>query len=512
VTVTSSRSRLVPAALLALALALLPWRAEDCAGGKMKDFEEHNVQVELPDGNQPGTWDWESVAPKLAEEHGAKAMGKRHPEFLKDGKTPNEGHGARVMLTVQDVPASLDPDYETWLRDLFLYEQELGKLEGQEGVPQEQYDQVKAKRDETRKKVDDALLALAGRPEVQAALLHRFGDAGKSLAKVRSGHEIDTLPAAVVEVGERSKPAAANHLGGVQSACVGKMVVWVIRKRFYRLAMWAWPVTKDGKVKDPEHFVDDLDFLEMNSITIPKKEPIPRRPDEAPPSMPKGSGGAGAPAEASVGTPGEIIRELPFAFQVQKPDGWRKRELDRSKEDDRYMGFQIDSVANREGDHAIVELLVYRVEMGAVVGFKAGDHFVRSFKTFLNEHKTGALATHTFPVINAKTPYLSLPDGKRRELKRPESLDEVGDQNDLEKMAVVSEAKGARIKENKLRFPWRFCVVGVQERGLPETLVQYVWSTDKITFLLRVTLRGEAQKTQAAQLKTVLSSFEILGE
>jgi hypothetical protein len=508
VTVTSPRPRALSVVAFAVVAAVFTWSAGDCAGGKMKDFDDLNVQVQLPDMNQPGAWDWEAVAPKLAEEHGARALAKRHPELLKDGKTPNEGNGARLMLTVQDVPASLDPDYETWLRDLFLYDQELAKVRGMEEVDTKQEQELEKKIDETRKKIDDALVALAGRPEVQAALVHRFGDAGKGLAKARAGVEIDTLPAAIVEVGDRKNPATANHLGGVASPCIGKMWIWVIRKRFYRLVTWSWPITKDGKLKDAEHFIDDLDFIEMSSITIPKKEPIPRRPEEPGPTIPKPGG-----AEAGMkGTPAEVLTDLPFAFRVTKPENWRKRELDRSKEDDRFMGFQIDSVATKEGDHAIVELLVYRVEMGAVTGFNAPAHFVRSFKTFLNEKKTGALATHSFPVISAKAPYLSLPDGKRREIKRPTSLDEIANQNDLEKMAVVSEAKGAKIKELKLRFPFRFCLVGVQERGVPETLAQYVWSTDKITFLLRITLRGDAAKSQAAELKTVLSSFEILGE
>ena len=35
---------------------------------------------------------------------------------LADGK-PGAGQGGRVMLSVQDIPKEVDPDYETWLKD-----------------------------------------------------------------------------------------------------------------------------------------------------------------------------------------------------------------------------------------------------------------------------------------------------------------------------------------------------------------------------------------------------------
>jgi hypothetical protein len=487
---------------VAAALALVALGAGAAAGAKVKDFDELNVTLKLPDDTSPGAWDWEPVPQKLAEEHSAKAMAKRHPETLKDGKTPNEGHGARLLFCVQDVPAHVDPDHETWLRDLYLYEQEIAKNENLEQRDEALMAELNKKKEDVLEKLTASLVAIASKPEVQAALLHRFGDAGKGQAKVSGEGSVDGVPAAVVEI-----EATAPHLGGVPSKCIGKMLVWVLRKRLYRLAVWVWPVTKEGKVRDAEHFRSDLDYLEMNSIVIPKKEPIPRRPDDTGPEMPKAAGAA----EKERGSPARQIDELGFAFRVTKPDGWAERILDRSKNEDRDMGFQIDSVATRAMDHCFVELLCYRIEAGGLAGFKAEDHFVRSFKTFILEHKAGPLTTQAFPVVSAKAPFLSLPDGKKRDVKRPEGDDDYT-KSDLEKLAVIGDVKNAKVKEVKVRMAWRFCLQGVKSTGIPETLVQYVWSTDKITYLFRVTMRGGVLQQQGTQIKNVLSSFELLSE
>jgi hypothetical protein len=128
------------------------------------------------------------------------------------------------------------------------------------------------------------------------------------------------------------------------------------------------------------------------------------------------------------------------------------------------------------------------------------------------EHPSGAITTQAFPVISAKTPYLTLPDGKKREIKRP-GEDENVTISDLEKWAAVAEAKGARIKETKLRYPWRSCLQGLMDKsGTPETQLQWAWGTEKLSFLLRVILRGDVVNQQGSQIRTVLSSFELLTE
>src|SRR5262245_51863264 len=153
-------SRVALAALVAVCLGAAPGSSH---ADKVKDSDELNYILKIPD---PYPYEFQDVPPQFREEKVDVIADWKLEKLADKEKTAGTGQGARVMLAVSDVPASLDKDYETWL---FEY-QTIETLAKSRDLAE-----AEAKRSEELKKtMDEALSKLAALPEVRGILLNRF--------------------------------------------------------------------------------------------------------------------------------------------------------------------------------------------------------------------------------------------------------------------------------------------------------------------------------------------------
>ncbi len=470
--------------LAAASVLVVAARTPIAGADKVKDNEDLNFEMHVPD-----EWDWKDPTP-FADKF-VKAVADRKLAALADKTKEPQGEGAKALLSVQDVPPSFEPDYETWLREWQMGGERIGELQGREqDVPKELEDKQAA----LLAKIEAALADLAGRKEVLDLLMSRFGTPPTPEIDARNV-AVNTIPAAQVDV-----KGVANNLGGIPANGLGWMRVWVIRKRLYRLVVWVWPTEKDR-----EGLKADRDTIEFGFVIL-KKEAIPRKPVEPP----KGANGGGGPAdpneEKPVGDSAEKkeIDDPARGFHVTKPVKFASEEPDHAKEPG--LGFRVDA-HTKEGDQVLVDLLVYREGEG----FKPDGHLEQIFQEFAKGH-VGALETWPFPAVSAKAPFLSLPDpAKKKEIKRPDEKDSVS-RGELEKMGVVTQVKNAMVGKEKTRTAWRFCLSGSLERGGKDAWVHYVFGTKDRTYVLRVTIRREGLSTYKPEVEALLLSFQIKEE
>lgn len=474
-----------PRLLLLLALVaslglrpLAPARAD-----KIKDGEDDNYALHVPD-----SWAWAPLDDlgKL----GVKVAANRRLETLADGKTAAAGEGGRLLLSVQDVPKDFEPEYETWVAEWQLLEVEAQKLEE---VPEALDIKIKA----AREKIDRAVAGLAARDEVKSLLLNRWDKDPKKWP----AHEVDGVNVEVSRVPAAQVKAhgPCANLAAEPGECEGRLFAWVIRKKMYRLAMWAWHTKHDR-----EHLKDDLDTIEL-SFEIPKPTAIPKKPIAPPP------GADPADAPKVDGDSGEVkpVTDLAFGFRVTKPKKFKSVPVDRSKPDQRELGFRFD--ANQGPSSSTVDLLVYRIK-GAVTAFNLDDYLKGLWTSFEKGHPKGALSTMPFPAVSPKQPLLTLPDlAKKKEVKRTEP-DEHVSVSDMERFGVIVEAKMATIKKERVKGAWRFCMIGLTERAGEETHLHYAFSNDERTYVLRIVVRKDGWGFFKDEIAEILKTFEILEE
>src|SRR5262245_20470480 len=145
---------------LAAACVLLGAPRASLADDKIKDSDELNYVLKV-DGK------YEAGDPSPFKDEKVDALFDWRLETIADKeKSKATGQGARVMLAVSDIPASLDKDYESWLYDW----QVLNASTKSRDLTEDEGKQM----DELRKKIDGALSALATLPEVRGLLLKRF--------------------------------------------------------------------------------------------------------------------------------------------------------------------------------------------------------------------------------------------------------------------------------------------------------------------------------------------------
>lgn len=480
-----ARVRLLAAAALLGGLGGL--LAAPASADKIKEDEGLNYEFHVPDN-----WEWKDPS-QFAEKFAVKAMAERKLEKLADRKTDAQGEGARAMLSVQDVPASLDPDFETWLREWQMLTVQIAEIQGREQeVPKETADKQSA----LLAKIEAALAGLAGKEDVYDLLMSRFGDKANWPKPDVDARNIiiSTIPAAKVDA-----VGTANNLAATAAKFDGRMWVWVLRKKMYRLVVWVWPTERDR-----EGLKTDRDLIEFNFV-IPKKEAIPRKPVEM--TGPKASDPSEPGAEAPRGDEGErkIVDDKAYGFKVIKPVKFTSEPPDRAKNPE--SGFQFRAY-NAVRDEVIVDLLVYRLE-GSIAPFKVDAHFEGVFAQYLKDHPTGAIETWPFPGLGPKAPFISLPDPKKKkEVKRPDEKDKVT-RGRMEDMGVLADVKGATVSKEKARFAWRFCISGTMDRVGKDTWIQYVFSTSARTYLLRVVARKEGLAVYKPELDEILSSFQM---
>jgi len=476
------RAHLPRLLLLAAAVALVGLRpGRPASADKIHDGDADNYAIHIPD-----TWSWDRVD-DLAK-IGVREAAKRRLEMLADGKTTGTGEGGRLLLSVQDVPKDFEPEYETWLAE---WQQLELSAEKYEELPEELHTKIRA----AREKINKALEVLVAREDVKSLLLNRWDKDPKKWP----AHEVDAanlriarVPAGLVKA---SSPCA--NLDGTLADCEGRVHVWIIRKKMYRLAMWAWPTKHDR-----EHVTDDLDTIEF-AFEVPKSEAIPKKALPPPPGLDP----ADAPKVDGDSAEVTVVKEADFGFQVTKAKKFKTVPVDRSKPDQRNLGFRFDAIHGPSS--AVVDLLVYRIKGGAEP-FNLSNYLTNLWTSFQVGHPKGSYGTMPFATVSAKAPFLSLPDfAKKKEVKRTPP-DERVSVSDMERFGVVSEAKGATIKKERVGDATRFCLSGVTERAGEDCHVHYAFSTDDRVYILRVTVRKEGWGLFKEEIAEILKSFEIV--
>ncbi len=518
---------------LALAATLAAPRA--VVADKAKDDDTLNYFLRVPE-----RWNFASPVPPALAKQGVVELADCAIDVLADGKTPGTGQGGRVVLSVQDVPKDFEPDYETWLFDLQILS---ARADAQSEQTGEVTEELAKQISDARQKLEKPLASLAGRPEMQSLLLSRWEADPKKQPHLEPdavGIFMGGIPAAVVK---HDGPCA--NLEGNTDVCEGRMFVWVVRKRMYRLAIWVWP-----NKYDRERIRDDADNIELNYVT-PKSTAIPKKlPDPT-------KGGDPKDPKADPETLEERVKEeKSLGFSVKKPVKFKAFAIDRSRPDQVNVGYRMD--AQQGPSSCTVELLVYRQRPGESP-FNA-DQFLQDFyASFASGHPRGDLETAPFPTVTRKTPFLSLPDMEKKkpfpapdrpfnkpqkekpaapekpdapdkppapekpvpdkpdkpdkpskpEKEKPDKEDKLT-VNQIEKLGVFTESKSIEVDNQHVRTTWRACIKGNKERVGEEMYLLYMFQISDRTYVLRVLCRREGYVAFKDGIAAFLASVKLV--
>jgi len=482
--------RLLPSAvlpvLLGLAAVVVP--VPRAIADKVADDEAANYLLRVPD-----RWDFTDVTPFA--DLGVVKAAEVKLAMLRDG-TAGTGQGARLLLAVQDVSPKTAPglpeDYEDALREWQLLEEEAKKAA-------EPSEELHGRITAAYEKLEKALLTLAETPEVRGLVMSRWGrDAAKWPAYTLEGDtRIAGLPAAKLLV-----DAPSANLAGTDAPSTGVQFVFVVRKKVMRLAIWRWATPKDReKLKDDADMIE-LSFEVLKAEAIAGKKPPPASPD----------GGAGdKPAKPE--SKREPLKDLAMCFEIVKPSRFEAKELDRSKESDRNVGFELR--AQDAGSDCILELLVYRVGRAGTTAFSLDDWIKNLGTNFFTSHPEGPIEMLPFPTHSPKHPFLSLPDvAKKKELKRPspDDLKKGLSKSDVEKLGVINEIKAAKIGEDKVKEAHRWAMRGNLARVGADVQCQWTFTYDARTFVMRLTARKDGFEKFHDDVAEIFKSFRVLEE
>lgn len=483
--------RRLPSLLLLLGLAVVATVAPSprAAADKVADDDVGNYLLRMPDS-------WEFADVSHFADLGVVKAGERRLATLHDG-TAGTGQGARLMLSVQDVGPKTAPglpaDFEDTLKEWQLLEEQAKRVEE---VSEELHGRIGTAYD----KLDKALVTLAETPEVRRLVMSRWGKdpAAWPPYKVEGETRIAGLPAAKLVV-----DAPSANLGGTDGPCVAVQFVFVLRKKLTRLAIWRWSTPKDReKLKDDVDMIE-LSFEVLKSEAISGKKPVDVGPADG------GGGGDKDKPEAKK----ETVKDLAMGFEVVKPAKFKLKELDRSKESDRQVGFEMSAVD--AGSDCIVELLVYRVGRAGTTAFDLDDWMKNLGTNFFTSHPEGPIELIPFPIHSEKAPLLSLPDvTKKKELKRPapDDLKNGLSKSDVERLGVVTEVKGAKVSGQRVKEAWRWGMRGNLARIGTDIQCQWTFTYDARTFVMRVTARKDGWDKFKADAAEIFKSFRILEE
>lgn len=481
---TSARRFAVVLGLLGAAGAV---RTPDARADKVADDDAANYLLRTPDR-------WEFTDISHFADLGVVKAAECKLATLHDA-SPGTGQGARLMLSVQEVTAKSAPglpaEYEEWLREWQL-------LEEQAKQAPEVTEELHKRIGDAYDKLDKAIVALAETPAVRELVMSRWGrnPAAWPSYKVEGETRIGGIPAAKLTV-----EAVSANLAGNDGPCVAVQFVFVLRKKVTRLAIWRWPTAKDR-----EKLKDDVDMIEL-SYEVLKAEAIAGK---KPPPEPVGAGGGAKDGPAGKAEP---VKDLAMGFEVVKPAKFTLKELDRSKEADRNVGFEMKAADG--GSDCIVELLVYRVGRAGTTAFSLDDWIKNLGTNFFTSHPAGAVEMIPFPPPSPRNPFLSLPDvSKKKELKRPapDDLKAGLSKSDVEKLGVIGEVKGAAIGNEKVKEAFRWAMRGNIERVGTDVQAQWTFTYDARTFVLRVTARKEGYEKYKAELVDIFKSLRVLEE
>jgi hypothetical protein len=500
--ITSSRllTRAFAAAVAALGLVAAP---RPSFADKIKDSDELNYILRVPDA-----YEWGDPSPFKDEKVDALADWRLETLAGKE-KTPATGQGARVMLAVSDVPASLDKDYEVWLYDWQVIEAAAKSRDLNE-------DEIK-KSDELRTKIDEALSKLAALPEVRGILLARFSKDPKGWPPVE---EKGCGPLGGVEAVELATEGTCANLGGNDGLCVGRLFVSVVRKKMFRLVMWGFRANP----KDREGIKNSFDTIEF-AFEHHKTEALLAK---KPPPAAAGNGDGGAkPAGDDEKLKRKPVRDIPYGFEVLKPEKFVEQPFDRATTAGRDVGFTF--IAQNGGASALVDLKVYRIGRAGVTAFSMEKYLGGLWKTFLLEHPAGPLKALDFPPYSAKNGALSLPDPAKfkdvtKDAKRPPEPKPGSKEKPTKyepedisvgeavRLGICEEVHSASLEGKKIREMWRWSMAGSLPKVGDDTQAQYCFSTTERTYVIRVYGRGGGWDMYKKEIAELLQSFRILTE
>jgi hypothetical protein len=511
------------AALAAVAsVGASAWRPDACEA-RVRDNAQLNYYFDVPD-----TWTWLSDV-SAWEKHSVVEVADRRLEELKDKSVKPTGQGGRAMLSVSEVlPASLDPDYESWVREWQVFAEKTRPDSGQQRDEKEQ-----EQLDAMRAKIDKAIEDVARLPEVQWLLMSRFGvpppkdpkekgkpakpakpdpKNGKDGDKAKVEEKPAVAPPTVevstnVDMGGRPGIPAAQvkatgrclNMDGVEADCIASMTVWVVGKKIFRLAIWVWPTEYDY-----EGLKADIDNIEL-SYGIPKMTAVPRK---APPPVASDPKDGPKEGETKLGGDADVEKtftELSMFFKVVKPKGVKSTPIDRTQTAQKNLGFEFRA---QSGSADLI------IDFHSYTTFEIDPNLADIWKNFLKLHPAGPIETLKFPAYNADHPYLSpaaADPASRKELKRPPDLSkDKPTKADLERMGMIEEVKGAKIGKIVLRQAWRSSLKGVAQRAGEDVQLQYLLQSDERYYVLRIYARGGAYDLMKNEIAAVLKGVSLI--
>ncbi len=498
-----ARAALARAVLVAVGATALGAAPRAALADKVHENEALNYELHLPD-----SWVW---PPPETRKDDVVEVAERRFLTLADGKTEGRGRGGRLFLAVADPPKELPLDYEDAVADWQQARVQWKQFDGAEGKGvDEQRDALKAKMEGLEQRIEKDLGALAGLPAVQRLLLVRFDEDPAKAPPVRVDATAlisDDQAGLAVPAAQLDASGTARNLLGEPMPCEARMFVFVVRKKMYRLAIWIWPSEADAAAKPPRraaaaHLRDDVDEVGLFYV-IPKKEAIRKKPEAV-------ADGAGDVAEEKpVGDSAEetVVPNLAEGWKVTKPKGFATTTPDRTTAGNKNVAFRMEA-QHKSGALAAVDLFVYAVDDAAQAPPTPQTRLPDEWRSFVATHKEGKLLTAAFP----RAGYLVLPDlGKAKEVDRPSPTEKnSASLSDLEKWGVVEESKNVKFGKTKVRGPYRMCLKGSLERVGADTQFQWMFSTPKRTFLIRITAYKDALDLWKDPIKKFLDDFTLI--
>jgi hypothetical protein len=438
-----------------LSSACLLGAGPDRASAEPLDSKEGNWLIDIPA-------DWKREDARATWEKDSIVVGaKRVVTKLDDGK-PAQGQGGQMHLSVTDAPAgktladiAADPAQRELLLRLYAKPPEV--------------------RSETTK-IKDAAVVL----ETPAVRLIALGT-----ALTDSGTE---LP------------------------CVGMLVMAVVKKKLYRLRLFAWVTPTDAEQLrlDLESIDMGFCFLDLTAEKPPKGE----RPKDAPPGEePK------PPPEEDAKPVGDSDEEKALDNVVQ---GWKAKKPKKLATEEINHGEtpfrQVFLRGNDSLGSCDVTLDVYPNGM-IDGGRKVPDQDLRKFMTtsfwqnIAASYPKGALETFQWPRVKGGQ-FLTLPL-----LEAPKVLYDADDPRPkvedvdadmvMKKLHITEEVKNPSVGKCKCEQAYRGVVRGNRERVGPEVNLRFAWRTEGFSFFVYVTIRKEGAKRYLEPVRQFLESIEV---
>ncbi len=451
----SPPARRLSGALLLLS-ALLSWGARPAAAEKVKEDVANNYVLSIPD-----SWRWIDGGADWAK-YGIRARGVRELEaFKRTGVGKPEGQGGEVVVSILDAPAG--------------------------------------------KSLDE----IAKDPQTVQFLMGRFGEDSTKWPAVES--EKTTVPAEdggeVPGILLSATGEARNLKAALNKKSRGALVLLVVRKKLFRVRMYAWPSEWDD-----EGLKDEITEIELSLkvlVSKEEKEPTPKPPasDEPP-----------GPDDPSL--QGDDGKEVPYGNDVQhwkivKPAGIKVKEIDKDAQPNQMLYFE-DVAKDGSASYQVFLNVFSLVTVDAAGGRHEGDMRQRIagdwWKQFVASHPEGGVSTLDWVKKTKNRTFITIPDDSeplktlvKSGEKRPPEMDYAA----LEDKRVIERIKNAKLGKGDLADAYRGMLVGNRARTGRDIVMRFFFKTTTHAYEMTVTLTGDVLKAHGEKLQKLLESFVI---